>query len=182
MNLLFGFSGRIGRLQWWLAQLVAIPVIILVSVGIIAAFAQPGTSDTSEKWAAIANAGTGVVLFVAAAFALMLWINIASTVKRFHDRDKSGYWFFISFVPYIGAIWVSVECGFLAGSAGANSYGPPPGSSGSAIYGDFGDDAAGYSKPQQRETSVAKAVMATPPQTTQLRQPSPSRFGRRGIS
>ena len=71
MDLLFGFSGRIGRLQWWLAQL-AILVILVVSVGIIAAFAQPGTSDGSEKWAAIANAGTGVVLFVAAAFALML--------------------------------------------------------------------------------------------------------------
>jgi uncharacterized membrane protein YhaH (DUF805 family) len=181
VDLLFGFSGRIGRLQWWLAQL-AILVILVVSVGIIAAFAQPGTSDTSEKWAAIANAGTGVVLFVAAAFALMLWINIASTVKRFHDRDKSAYWFLIVLVPNIGAIWQLVECGFLAGSSGTNSYGPPPGSGGSAIFGDFGDDVAGYSKPQQRETSVAKAVMATPPQTTQLRQPSPSRFGRRGIS
>ncbi len=64
MDLLFGFSGRIGRLQWWLAQL-AILVILVVSVGIIAAFAQAGTSDGSEKWAAIANAGPSVVLFVA---------------------------------------------------------------------------------------------------------------------
>ena len=41
MDLLFGFSGRIGRAQWWLVQLVAIPVIILVGVGTMVAFAPP---------------------------------------------------------------------------------------------------------------------------------------------
>ena len=112
---------------------------------------------------------------------LLVWINIASTVKRFHDRDKSGYWFLIVFVPYVGAIWQFVECGFLAGSPGNNGYGPPPGSGGSPIYGDLGDDIAGYSTPQQRATPVVQAKLATA-QQTQLRQPSPSRFGRRGIS
>jgi uncharacterized membrane protein YhaH (DUF805 family) len=40
MNLLFGFSGRIGRLQWWLAQLantgvlLAGAVMVFMSVGL----------------------------------------------------------------------------------------------------------------------------------------------------
>ena len=181
MNLLFGFSGRIGRLQWWLAQL-AIPVILLVSVGIIAAFGHADTFDGSETLGAIDNAGWSIILIVIAVVVLIVWINIASTVKRFHDRGKSGYWFLIVFVPYIGAIWQLVECGFLAGSSGINSYGPPPGSGGSSGYGDLADEIAGYSEPQQRSTPAAPAMLAKPAQTMQLRQPSPSRFGRRGIS
>jgi uncharacterized membrane protein YhaH (DUF805 family) len=178
MNLLFGFSGRIGRLQWWLAQLVAIPVIILVSLGVIAPFAHDAMSDDS----AIDNTRLSVILIVLAVVALIGWINIASTVKRFHDRGKSGFWFLIVFVPYVGAIWQLVECGFLAGSSGTNGYGPPPGSGGSSSYGDLEDDIAGYPEPLQRSTPVAPAMRAAPPQTKQLRQPSPSRFGRRGIS
>ena len=178
MNLLFGFSGRIGRLHWWLAQLVVIPVIILASLGVIAPFAHAAMSDDS----AIDNTRLSVILVVVAVVVLIVWINIASTVKRFHDRGKSGYWFLIVFVPYIGAIWQLVECGFLAGSPGSNSYGSPPGSGGSSSYGDLAEEITGYSEPQQRSTSVAKAVMATPRQTAQLRQPSPSRFGRRGVS
>jgi uncharacterized membrane protein YhaH (DUF805 family) len=175
MDLLFGFSGRIGRGQWWLAQL-AILVVIIVFVGIIVAVAQPSASDGLD------NVGTGVVLLVGAAVVLMVWINIASTVKRFHDRDKSGVWFLIVLVPYIGSLWQLVECGFLAGSTGTNSYGPPPGSGGSSVYGDLADDIPGYSKPQQRQAPVTRTVVTAPQQATQLRQSSPSRFGRRGTS
>jgi uncharacterized membrane protein YhaH (DUF805 family) len=175
MDLLFGFSGRIGRGQWWLAQM-AILVVIIVFVGIIAAVAQPSVSDGLD------NVGMSVVLLVGAAVVLTVWINIASTVKRFHDRDKSGVWFLIVLVPYIGSLWQLVECGFLAGSTGTNSYGPPPGSGGSSVYGDLADDISGYSKPQQRQTSVARAAVAAPTQPAQSRPSGPSRFGRRGIS
>jgi uncharacterized membrane protein YhaH (DUF805 family) len=178
MNLLFGFSGRIGRLQWWLAQLVVIPVIILVSLGVIGPFAHAAMSDDS----AIDNTRLSVILVVVAVVVLVAWINIASTVKRFHDRGKSGYWFLIVFVPYIGTVWQLVECGFLAGSSGTNSYGPPPGSGDRSVYGDLEDEIAGYSEPQQRATPAARKMLVTPPQTMQLRQSSPSRFGRRGTS
>ena len=175
MDLLFGFSGRIGRGQWWLAQL-AILVVILVFVGIIAAVAQPGASDSLD------NVGMGIVLLVGAAVVLIVWINIASTVKRFHDRDKSGVWFLIVLVPYIGSLWQLVECGFLPGSPGTNGYGPTPGSGGSSVYGDLGDDISGYSKPQQRVTPAARTVVAAPTRPAQSRPSGPSRFGRRGIS
>jgi uncharacterized membrane protein YhaH (DUF805 family) len=176
MNLLFGFSGRIGRGQWWLAQLVVMPVIIAITIGVIAAFASGDTSGGS----AFDKARPSILLIIGAVFVLLVWINAASTVKRFHDRGKSGWWFLIVFVPYIGAVWQIVECGFLSGTPGTNSYGSPPGS-GSLNYADLEAEVAGYATSEQRQAPVAKPMLATPPQTMQLRQSSPSRFGRRGV-
>ncbi len=58
----------------------------------------------------------------------MCVINICSTVKRYHDRGKSGFWFFITFVPLIGGMWQFIECGMLPGDDHNNDYGAPPGS------------------------------------------------------
>lgn len=51
------------------------------------------------------------------------WVFFGSIVKRFHDRDKSAWWLLIGFVPFLGTIWIFVECGLLEGSKGVNSYG-----------------------------------------------------------
>ncbi len=121
MHLLFGFSGRSDRGQWWLAQLANV-LVCFVCIGVVAAFA-PDLHGQKP----MAHLPAGLVVAVLAFFALMTWINIASTVKRFHDRDKSGWWFLISLVPYIGGLWLLVECGCLAGTPGGNSYGSPGG-------------------------------------------------------
>ena len=34
--------------------------------------------------------------------------------------------FILTSVPLVGAIWVIVECGFLAGTPGTNRFGPDP--------------------------------------------------------
>jgi uncharacterized membrane protein YhaH (DUF805 family) len=47
-------------------------------------------------------------------------------VKRYHDRNKSGWWILIVFVPVIGGLWYFIECGFLRGTPGPNTYGPDP--------------------------------------------------------
>jgi uncharacterized membrane protein YhaH (DUF805 family) len=59
-------------------------------------------------------------------YVLMIWVSLATQVKRWHDRDKSGWWCLINLIPYIGGIWVLVECGCLRATEGANSYGPDP--------------------------------------------------------
>jgi uncharacterized membrane protein YhaH (DUF805 family) len=46
-------------------------------------------------------------------------------IKRFHDRDKSGWWVLIGLIPLIGAIWLLVELGFLKGTPGPNRFGTP---------------------------------------------------------
>ncbi len=44
-------------------------------------------------------------------------------MRRYHDRNKSGWWFFLCFVPIVGPIWQFIELGFLSGTPSGNSYG-----------------------------------------------------------
>jgi len=44
-------------------------------------------------------------------------------IRRWHDRDKSGWWVFIGFIPIIGPLWTLIELGFLPGTPGPNHYG-----------------------------------------------------------
>jgi uncharacterized membrane protein YhaH (DUF805 family) len=115
-NLLFSFDGRINRARFWtgVAVLVAIYIVLLV-LNLVAALIF----------------GEGVVTLLVgivsiAAYLAMIWPSIALGVKRFHDRNKSGWWVLISLVPIIGGIWYLVECGFLEGTRGPNQFGPDP--------------------------------------------------------
>ena len=51
--------------------------------------------------------------------------NLAVIVRRLHDQGKSGWWFFISFVPFIGGIWLLILY-LTDGTPGPNQYGPDP--------------------------------------------------------
>jgi len=62
-----------------------------------------------------------IVLFVA-----VLWARIALIVKRWHDRDKSGWMYLVLLIPLIGPLWTIIECGFVDGTQGTNRYGPSP--------------------------------------------------------
>jgi uncharacterized membrane protein YhaH (DUF805 family) len=57
---------------------------------------------------------------------LLLWPALAVSIKRWHDRDHSGWWVLIALVPVVGWAWMLVANGFLAGTDGPNRYGPPP--------------------------------------------------------
>ena len=57
---------------------------------------------------------------------VLAWIHLAVVAKRWHDRDKSGWWILITLIPVIGWIWQLIECGFLDGTPGPNRYGPSP--------------------------------------------------------
>ena len=59
-------------------------------------------------------------------FSLLILIPaILIYIKRWHDRDKSGWWNLILLIPIVGAIWFLVELGFLKGTPGPNRFGPP---------------------------------------------------------
>jgi uncharacterized membrane protein YhaH (DUF805 family) len=57
---------------------------------------------------------------------VVIWPGLAINIKRWHDRDKSGWWILISLIPFVGPIWALVEVGFLPGTPGPNQYGPDP--------------------------------------------------------
>jgi uncharacterized membrane protein YhaH (DUF805 family) len=193
VNLLFGFSGRIGRGQWWLAQLA---ILVVIAGGVAVIFAVVMSDDPNRESVLgrerLDPYAAQVLLLIVATAIPAIWINFAATVKRFHDRDKSGFWSLLLFVPYIGAIWVIVECGFLSGSLDTNGYGPPGGYGGRG-YEDFSESAVyNYSTPEPRMYSApepsmgyatpAPAAAETPRPVAYNRRPAAPVFGRRGLS
>ena len=110
--LLFSFDGRLNRQPWW----VVVILMGLLNGGIQQYMYGPATGE--------AGAGGGIV--AAAIAVLSLWISVAVHVKRWHDRDKSGWWVLIGLVPLLGWIWVLIECGFLRGTDGDNRFGRDP--------------------------------------------------------
>jgi uncharacterized membrane protein YhaH (DUF805 family) len=105
-------DGRVDRRQWWLRLILPVFVITLVLTAVDMAI---GTYN--------ANLGAGTLsgLFALASLIPSIFVHI----KRFHDRDKSGWWVLIGLVPIIGALWLLIELGFLAGTPGPNRFGPP---------------------------------------------------------
>ena len=80
MNSLFGFQGRIGRLQWWLGQLAGLVWIVIAMV----VLSQVAGAVDIERLAEGDAAGVGgsFLLFVLAALIPTFWINLATTIKR----------------------------------------------------------------------------------------------------
>ncbi len=103
MQLLFGLEGRIGRMLY---------LVVGFSANLFVTFLGVAISVLPE-----------LLLIWLAALPLLMWSGIATMVKRVHDRDRSGWFVLIAFVPVIGAIWLFVECLFLPGTPGPNRYG-----------------------------------------------------------
>jgi uncharacterized membrane protein YhaH (DUF805 family) len=171
---LFGFEGRINRAKYWLAGPIMLAFLFafvwLIYLCLMVDFVAHamGTAHGSGKvsfhlglddiysvfdpaaWRALSFGILPVVLAKAIGIVLVLWIFLATSIKRLHDRDKSGWWmvpFFVlpnlfnhysdllpdSYFMLIPAlilfalmIWGFVELYFLSGSRKTNRFGPNP--------------------------------------------------------
>ncbi len=97
------FKGRASRPEYWwffLSYIVLYVVFLAIKVPAIA-------------------------ILIALAYFLPL---LSAAVRRLHDTGRSGWWYLIGLVPFVGIIILIV---FLAsaGNAGQNAYGLPPGGS-----------------------------------------------------
>jgi uncharacterized membrane protein YhaH (DUF805 family) len=115
---LIGLQGRIGRGTWWLGN-----VFVL-----FASFISYSLSGFSLIGDVESNASLGINLASLGLSIASMVIGVSICVKRYHDRGKSGWWFWLGLIPIIGAIWQFIELGFCLGDDGENRYGPPPGS------------------------------------------------------
>ena len=128
VQFLFSFEGRVRRLHFWLFLLV----LSVLYGGLFWQLAHwhvdhgtryDGPFGPASYWGV-----TGMVtnpLFGILAVAAV-WMKLAVFVKRWHDRDKSGWFVLVIFIPFIGWLWQLIECGFLDGTPGANRFGPSP--------------------------------------------------------
>jgi uncharacterized membrane protein YhaH (DUF805 family) len=117
---LFGFEGRIDPAKMWLAILVIACWMIFIGMlmlGIDKIFGSPvksihfgvndifGFVDPAVLHATLARVLDGketspahlvLMFFEGAGSLLFVWVYLATSVKRLHDRDKAGWWM----IPY----------------------------------------------------------------------------------
>jgi uncharacterized membrane protein YhaH (DUF805 family) len=120
-DLLFSFNGRIRRSQYWITAIV-VSLVFGVVIGVVMSIVVAANAAAFEQGQVPAIFW---IVYLLSSIPLM-WISLALAVKRWHDRDKSGWWVLIAFIPIIGGIWTLIECGFLDGTQGPNKFGPSP--------------------------------------------------------
>ncbi len=120
-DLLFSFQGRVNRAKFWLVN-IGLCVVEAIVFGIAGGGAMMSGDPTAVDMSSLGVMGIIGLLF----FIVFFWIGLAVAVKRWHDRGKSGWWVLIALVPVIGGLWYLIECGFLKGTTGANTYGADP--------------------------------------------------------
>lgn len=120
-HVLFSFHGRISRSEYWLKGVLLGGLLFNIAIVIAAVIDNAlgninfnNLDDPTTRGPIIA----GLVVLVG-----LLWPNLAIQVKRWHDRDKSGWFVLVNLIPIAGAIWSFVEVGCLRGTIGPNRYG-----------------------------------------------------------
>lgn len=111
------FDGRASRsAYWWWALFVFIVGIVAnVLDGVFGL--QQFREFNGQMYAA------GGVISGLATLALLL-PNLSVTIRRLHDTDRSGWWWFIVIFPVIG--WIIYLYFMIArGTPGPNRFGPP---------------------------------------------------------
>ncbi|HLG80269.1 MAG TPA: DUF805 domain-containing protein [Bradyrhizobium sp.] len=167
---LFGFHGRINRAKYWLATAVCVgwmifslwmvvlaagllgaagllpdkPYSIDIGVEKIFALLDPATYHSPSRSDLVGIAGSLISV------PLVLWIYLATSIKRLHDRDRSGWWMvpfmllpglvghfsgrlgdhdgygLIALAAGLLYLWGAIEMYLLKGSPRTNGFGPSP--------------------------------------------------------
>ncbi len=106
------FSGRSRRKEYWYFQLFN--AIVMIFIGMFAvAFSDDGKPAMIPFGLMFTY---GFVVFVP---------SLAVTIRRLHDIGKSGWWYCIAFVPFIGGLILFVFT-LLDSDPERNEYGPNP--------------------------------------------------------
>ena len=103
------FNGRASRSEYWYFQLFIFLVLVVM---VVLAAIEPPT-----------RTAVGIASCV---FYLLVWLpSLAASVRRLHDRNRSGWHYLWVFVPFFGAIVVVIwHC--QKGVEGSNRFGGDP--------------------------------------------------------
>ena len=109
----FEFGGRSTRREyWWYGLGMLLAFIAAIFIDYRLGYVRPG----------VKSIGPAIV------FAIVIHVvpGITLTVRRLHDSGKSGFWYFISLVPFIGGLWLFYLTGIKGPEYEGDQYGPDP--------------------------------------------------------
>ena len=101
------FKGRTRRKEYWMFTLwIIIVAIIAAIIDVALGFPEGGP-------------------FVLILSLVSILPSLGLTVRRLHDINYSGWWYFINFIPLIGGL-ILLFLTIKKGDKGPNQYGPDP--------------------------------------------------------
>lgn len=106
LNALFSFQGRLNRAKYW-GYSIGLSLVTVLIIGIFSTFGDTAFMLSMLIFLPVFIAGTSIV------------------VRRLHDLNKSGWWYFGSLIP-IYNIYLSILLMFIKGTDGSNDYGNDP--------------------------------------------------------
>jgi uncharacterized membrane protein YhaH (DUF805 family) len=137
---------RVNRAKWWLFVLGALTWLAVTALPLFRAFTGllSGSGEYSG-WSAESRIAIAITLVVVWWLPL-LYVKVAVSVKRLHDRGRSGWWLLLFFLLAVVVsaleraggnsgvtigqlaflIWQIVGLGCLRGTSGPNRHGPDP--------------------------------------------------------
>lgn len=122
--MLFGFRGRIGRMEYWAIGIVRFALMIGAAIAYAGSLpATNGEMDTEIILRSFLETGSG--MFYLAVFIALTVCLFSLEVRRCHDRDASGLWVLTLFIPLIGAffaLYLFLANGFFPGTSGPNRF------------------------------------------------------------
>jgi uncharacterized membrane protein YhaH (DUF805 family) len=101
-------EGRLSRRLYCLASLPLIGLELLADVPMRISDAPAALLVTALLYL-VATVPTGVL-----------------TIKRLHDRSRSGWFMLVGGIPLLGTLWLLVDLTLLPGTPGPNRFGPDP--------------------------------------------------------
>jgi uncharacterized membrane protein YhaH (DUF805 family) len=108
------FSGRARRREYWLFTLFYV-IFMFVWAFLVALMVMSRNYDEQTLPLAIQLMWTSFIALP----------GLAAVVRRLHDTGRSGWWWLITLIPFVGGIWMLVLL-CLDGQTGPNRFGPDP--------------------------------------------------------
>ena len=107
------FNGRARRKEYWMFTL------FFLLFALLAGFVIGILSAVGETVAMIA------IILAVVWYLAHLVPSLAVTVRRLHDTGKSGWFYLLALIPYIGGLIIFIFT-VIEGDKGDNKYGPDP--------------------------------------------------------
>jgi uncharacterized membrane protein YhaH (DUF805 family) len=144
------FSGRSRRMEFWMWILFQLLLSLLFVILLVASVGMGAlTGDPTQIMAGVGGALVIYALWLLLSLAFFI-PNLAVTIRRLHDSNRSGHWVWLFWGPYLAMLAMALAGAgseasggilslvclagglallvlmFFEGTKGANRYGPDP--------------------------------------------------------